>query len=131
MCPNSFKLYRLFLLRSSNFALDVDENGKTSFDRAKERLEERGLRKESVFYSKAVIQEMDLYLENPIRYRSDCSALIQLAIGLASLDWPVLVVTIVSEYLVSINEEKLFGEYSEQKSWDIASLIKKKAKIEN
>ena len=77
------------------------------------------------------MHEIELYLENPIRYRSDCSALIQLAIGLASLDLPVLIVTIISEYLVSINEEKLFGQYSEQKSWDIASLIKKKAQIEN
>ena len=71
---------------------------------------------------------MKLYLENPIRYRSDCSALIQLAIGLASLDLPVLVVTMISEYLVWLNEEKLFGEYSEQKSWNIAALIKKKSK---
>ena len=71
------------------------------------------------------------YLENPIRYRSDCSALIALSIGLASLDLPVLIVTLISEFLVSINEEKLFGQYLEQKSWDIASLIKKKAKIEN
>ena len=74
---------------------------------------------------------MESYLENPIRFRSDHSALIQLAIGLVSLDLPVLVVTLISEYLVWLNEEKLFGEYSEQKSWNIAALIKKKAKIGN
>ena len=72
---------------------------------------------------------MESYLENPIRFRSDHSALIQLAIGLVSLDLPVLVVTLISEYLVWLNEEKLFGEYSEQKSWNIAALIKKKAQI--
>ena len=75
--------------------------------------------------------DLEAYIENPIRYRSDCSALIALSIGLASLDLPVLIVTIISEYLVSINEEELFGQYSEQKSWDIASLIKKKTQIEN
>ena len=72
---------------------------------------------------------MRAFLANPIRYRSDHSALIVLAIGLASLDLPVLVVTIVSEYLVSINiREKLFGHYPEHMNWKIASLIKKKAK---
>ena len=54
--------------------------------------------------------EIKMFLKNPNRYRSDCSALIQLTIGLASLDLPVLIVTIISEYLVSINEEKLFEE---------------------
>ena len=72
--------------------------------------------------------EIESYLDNPIRYRSDRSALIQLAIGLTSLDLPVLVITIISEYLVSINEEKLFGQYPEHINWKIASLIKKKSK---
>lgn len=92
--------------------LDVDKNGKSVLDRAKENAK----------------HEIESYLDNPIRYRSDRSALIQLAIGLTSLDLPVLVITIISEYLVSINQEKFFGQYSEQKSWDIASLIKKKSK---
>ena len=104
---------RLLLLSGAN-PLDVDENGISVLKRAKRRVE--------------FAREMELYLENPIRYRSNCSALIALSIGLASLDLPVLIVTIISEYLVSINQEKFFGQYSEQKSWDIASLIKKKAK---
>ena len=80
------------------------------------------------FGAEAVVREIELYLENTIRYRSDCSALIALSIGLASLDLPVLIVTIISEYLVSINEDKLFGQYPEHKNWKIASLIKKKSK---
>merc|ERR1711907_188270 len=67
----------------------------------------------------AIVQEVKLFKDNPIRYRSDCSALIQLAFGLASLDLPVLVVALIAEHLVSINEEKFFGEYSEKKSWEI------------
>merc|ERR1711907_778397 len=109
---NVLKISRLLLLHGAN-PLDIcEEDGTTCLDRA------RG----------SAMHEIELYLENPIRYRSDCSALIQLAIGLASLDLPVLIVTFISEYLVSINQEKFFGQYSEQKSWDIASLIKKKAK---
>ena len=101
-------------MRDAN-PLDVDDNGKTSLDLARASAKD----------------ELESFLENPIRYRSNHSALIALSIGLASLDLPVLIVTIISEYLVSINQEKFFGQYSEQKSWDIASLIKKKAKIEN
>ena len=83
---------------------------------------------EMIAEAKAVLQEIECYLANPIRYRSDCSALIALSIGLASLDLPVLIVTLISEYLVSINEEKLFGQYPEHENWNIASLIKKKSK---
>ena len=101
----------MLLLHGAN-PLVVDVNGIIPLDRA------QGSAKHEIEYC----------LENPIRYRSDHSALIQLAIGLASLDLPVLIVTIVSERFAEINEERLFGEYSEQKSWDIASLIKKKAK---
>ena len=82
-------------------------------------------------WGEGVLGEISSFKVSPSCYVSDHSALIQLAIGLASLDLPVLLVTIISEYLVSINEEKFFGQYSEQKSWDIASLIKKKAQIEN
>ena len=77
---------------------------------------------------KSIANEMKLYLENPTRYLSNHSALIALSIGLASLDLPVLIITIISEYLVSINEEKLFGQYPEHKNWKIAALIKKKGK---
>ena len=104
----------MLLLHGAN-PLDANYRGLSTLDRA------RG----------SARHEIESYLANPIRYRSDCSALIALSIGLASLDLPVLLVTIISECLVSINEEKLFGQYSEQKSWDIAALIKKKAKIEN
>ena len=75
----------------------------------------------------AIANELALFSDNPIRYRSDRSALIHLAIGLISLDLPVMLVTLVAECLVSINE-KVFGAYSEQKSWAIGALIKKKAK---
>ena len=75
-----------------------------------------------------VLDEINSFQVSPSRYVSDHSALIQLAIGLASLDLPVLIITIISEYLVSINEEKLFGQYPEHKNWKIASLIKKKSK---
>ena len=90
---------------------DVDKKGKSVEVR-------RGLAKD----------EMELYLANPIRYHSDHSALIALAIGLVSLDLPVLIVTAISEYLVTINEEMFFGQYSERKSWAVAALIKRKAK---
>ena len=99
-------MVRLLLLHAANPLLDVVEKSKKS----------------------AVLLELEQYFGNPIRYLSDHSALIALAIGLASLDWPVLIVTLISEYLVSINEEELFGRYSEQKSWNVAALIKKKAK---
>ena len=79
-------------------------------------------------WGEGILDEIDSFKVSPSCYVSDHSALIQLAIGLASLDLPVLIVTIISEYLVSINQEKFFGQYSEQKSWDIASLIKKKSK---
>ena len=79
-------------------------------------------------WRKSVLDEINSFKVSPSCYVSDRSALIQLALGLASLDLPVLIVTIISEYLVSINQEKFFGQYSEQKSWEIASLIKKKAK---
>ena len=75
-----------------------------------------------------VLDEINSFKVSPSRYVSDHSALIALSIGLASLDLPVLIVTIISEYLVSINEEKLFGQYPEHKNWKIASLIKKKSK---
>ena len=71
--------------------------------------------------------ETALFAANPTRYRSDCAALIALAVGLASLQLPVLIVTSVAEYLVAINEERLFGSYSEQKSWEVAAWIQKKA----
>ena len=82
-------------------------------------------------WRKSVLDEINSFKVSPSCYVSDHSALIQLAIGLASLDLPVLIVTIISEYLVSINEEKLFAEYPEHKNWKIASLIKKKAQFEN
>ena len=137
-------MIRLLLLHGAS-PLDANQCGLSALDRAKKQT----VPKEEVYEEKAseeetteeeshdearvamaisACKEMELYLENPIRYRSDCSALIQLSIGLASLDLPVLVMTIISEYLVSINEEKLFGQYPEHKNWEIASLIKKKSK---
>ena len=107
MDANSLSFLRLLLLHGAN-PLDV---GDRAVGKAK--------------------HEMTLFLANPIRYHSNHSALIALAIGLVSIDLPVLIVTLISEYLVSINEEKLFGQYSEQKSWNIAALVKKKAQIEN
>ena len=100
--------------------MDVDENGISALDRAKQI--------EGKEQAMAIVEEVESYLDNPVRYRSDCSALIQMSIGLASLDLPVLVITIISEYLVSINEEKLFGQYPEHINWKIAALIKKKSK---
>ena len=80
------------------------------------------------YWGEGVVDEINSFKVSPSCYVSDHSALIQLAIGLASLDLPVLVITIISEYLVSINEEKLFGQYPEHMNWKIASLIKKKSK---
>ena len=60
------------------------------------------------------------------RYHSDRSALIQLAIGLSVLDLPVLIVTLISEYLVSINKNELSSQYPElHVNWKIARLIKR------
>ena len=133
----------MLLLHGANL-LDVNNDGFSALDRAKQIAEGKrdeeeeeedsddekdGLEREE--RAKAIVEEMQSYLENPIRYRSDRSALIALSIGLASLDLPVLIVTIISEYLVSINQEKFFGQYPEHKNWKIATLIKKKAKIEN
>ena len=105
----------------------IAKNGPTPLERAKAKLADEPTAQDRAALE-SVVKELESYLENPIGYRSDCSALIALSIGLASLDLPVLIVTIISEYLVSINEEKFFVEYSEQKNWDIAALIKKKSK---
>ena len=115
--PTTFlSVIRLLLLCGANPLEPKNAKDESSaFDRAKDGAK----------------REIELYLENPTRYCADWSALIALSIGLASLDLPTLVVTLIAEYLAWLNEEKLFGEYSEQKSWDIAALIKKKAKIEN
>ena len=129
MWNDFLKVVRLLLLHGAN-PFDVNQNGLSALDRAEQTVRQKKS-DDDVTMAIGACEEMQLYLENPIRYHSDCSALIQSAIGLASLDLPVLLVTLISEYLVSINEEKFFGEYSEQKSWDIASLIKKKAQIEN
>ena len=118
-------IVRLLILHGG-IPLDVDENGVSALDLAKLIAKEREESNEE--QATAILEEIESYLENPIRYRSDCSALIALSIGLASLDLPVLIVTLISEYLVSINEEKLFGQYPEHKNWKIASLIKKKSK---
>ena len=105
-----FDIVRLLLLNGAS-PEDARYDRTTALQLAREKAEDQEI---GAF---AIVREMELYLENPTRYRSDHSALIQLAIGLASLDLPVLIVTIISEYLVSINEEKLYGQYSEQKSW--------------
>lgn len=63
---------------------------------------------------------------NPVRYRSDHSALIHIALGLASLDLPTLLITQVASFAVWVNDE-LIASYGEAKSWDIAAIVKKKA----
>ena len=72
------------------------------------------------------VAQLELYVKNPKLYVSNHSALIHTAIGLAFLDLPILLVTIISEHLALINEEFL-AEFSETKSWKIAALIKTKA----
>ena len=123
-------MVRLFLLHGASPLDRIEGNALNSLDRAKARAEAVGqkTRSERAKTAKAVAQELELYLENPPRYCSDRSPLIALSIGLASLDLPVLLLTIVAEYLVWINQDELVGQYSQQKSWDIAALIKKKAK---
>ena len=127
---NLLKVVRFLLLNGAN-PLDADNFGNTSLYRAKAVKSLSNVAEERVAFAETVCQEMESLLANPIRYRSDCSALIQLSIGLASLDLPVLLVTIIAECLASINEEKLIGRYSEHKSWDIVALIKKKANMNN
>ena len=115
----SISAVRLCLLNGAN---PMDVIGTSALEEAKADLSWRAQRRVRA------AAELESYLENPIRYRSDHSALIQLSIGLASLDLPVLIVTLISEYLVSINEEKLFGQHPEHINWKIAALIKKKSK---
>ena len=132
----------MLLLHGAN-PLEVNQYGFSTLDRAKQQTvpkkkvyessyegqtTEDSDEEERVAMAISACEEMESYLRNPVRYRSDCSALIQLAIGLASVDLPVLIVTLISEYLVSINEEKLFGQYPEHINWKIAALIKKKSK---
>ena len=83
--------------------------------------------KQQILQCPSVVAE--LYLENPARYFSKNSALVHSAIGLASLDLPVLLVVMVADFLVWENYE-YYAEYSEKKSWDIAALVKKKATYE-
>merc|ERR1711907_81012 len=54
-------------------------------------------------WEEGVLDEINSFKVSPSCYVSDHSALIALSIGLASLDLPVLLVTIISEYLVSIH----------------------------
>ena len=75
----------------------------------------------------ALEREMALCAQNPPQYRSHCSALIPLAIGLARLDLPVLVVIAICAHFARVNE-KLVAEFAQQQSWEIAVLVKKKAK---
>ena len=118
---DSLRIVRLLLLHGAD-PLDFDKREGSALDRAKKS------RNRNITERYPLIREMQVFVDNPALYRSNCSALIAISIGLASLDLPVLIVTLISEYSVSINEEKLFAEYSEQKSWDIAALIKKKSK---
>ena len=122
-------IVRLLLLNSKVSPLDALLENEEEEEEEKEESTFLQIAKDQ--NRESIVQEMQIFLANPIRYHSNHSALIALAIGLVSIDLPVLIVTSISEYLVSINEEKLFGQYSEQKSWDIAALIKKKAQIEN
>ena len=78
--------------------------------------------------AKLVIErEMALCAENPSQYRANCSALIPLAIGLAQLDLPVLIVAAIGAHFARLNEQQFVAEYSAQKSWEIAVLVKRKA----
>ena len=75
-------------------------------------------------YMSKVLKEMEEWIHEKKAYEHKHSALIPFVIGTASLDWPVLVSTIVAEYLVWVNDDRI-AQFSEIKSWAIAALVKK------
>ena len=70
--------------------------------------------------------EMARFFADRARYRADWSALVPLALGLAALDLPALLVVMATEWLAQVNDER-FGEYGAQRSWRIAALVKARA----
>ena len=66
------------------------------------------------------------YVANPKRYHTNHAALVHAAIGLASLDVPVLVTTIIAEFMVAVNDT-LLAEFKPHVAWKIAVLVKDRA----
>ena len=72
-----------------------------------------------------IVNEMREWMRDKKAYEHKNSTLIPFVIGIASLDWPVLVCTIIAEYLVWVNDD-FIAQFSEIKSWKIAALVKQK-----
>ena len=72
-----------------------------------------------------VLKEMEEWIHDKKAYEHKHSALIPFVMGTVSLDWPVLVSTIVAEYLVWVNDNYI-AQFSEVKSWNIAAFVKKR-----
>ena len=72
-----------------------------------------------------IIEEMEAWMRNKKAYEHKHSALIPFVIGTASLDLPALISTIVAEYLIWVNDDRI-AQFSETKSWNIAALVKQK-----
>ena len=65
------------------------------------------------------------FRDHQLRFRNKWSALLPLCFGLASMQLPVLVLTIIEEWLVAAND-KLFGNYpSAALKWSIAHAVQK------
>ena len=75
--------------------------------------------------NKDMLKEMEEWMHDKKAYEHKHSALIPFVIGTASLNWPALVSTIVAEYLVWVNDDRI-AQFSETKSWKIAALVKKR-----
>ena len=74
-----------------------------------------------------MLKEMEAWIRDKKAYEHKHSALIPFVIGTVSLDWPVLVSTIVAEYLVWVNDDRI-AQFTETKSWDIAKCVKEFAR---
>ena len=80
---------------------------------------------QTFFEYKNILKEMEEWMHDTKAYEHKYSALIPFVFGTASLDWPVLVSTIVAEYLVWVNDDRI-AQFTETKSWKIAAVVKQK-----
>ena len=67
------------------------------------------------------------FRENELRFRNKWSALVPLCFGLASMDLPVLVVTVVEKWLVAANDQRFASYPSSALKWAIARHVKRAA----
>ena len=116
---------KVLLLKGLNPLFDSDYKKKKKVPESTVSMLNSYLRAFKYCGDKNILKEMEEWMRDKKLYEHKYSTLIPFVIGTASLDWPVLVSTIVAEYLVWVNDD-LIAQFTETKSWKIAALVKKK-----